>query len=248
MADATAQSRSIPDGTLDRILEGLSRAWNVYLDDAKKRKLAELENPNTLLAFGVLIAIWTGAQFTVLGPLVDYAASVYGMYQVASTLGDLVAAAKEAAAATTDDAMNLAAQHMASALTDAAVDLISFIIAYPLFKTLRSAVGSIKTRFASKGIAEIAAPAAPKAPAEPVAERPATEPVRKPSSQPAPTVRRPILEGPVSGLTGVALAAGSPDLGQQVGQVRRTLNWLLPVLGGVAVVGGLVALVGSARS
>jgi hypothetical protein len=170
VADTTANT-PVPDAGFDRLLEALWRSRK-YLDAEKARKIDELWSIDTFIAFGVLLALWGGLQLTPVGWLADTALAIYGTYQLGSTLGSLLAAAKEAWVAVTDQALELAAQHLAHAMSDTVVDVIAAILGAALFGRLRGLIKPLRARLLPKGSRFLEAEGSPRLKPEEPAPRP----------------------------------------------------------------------------
>lgn len=114
-----------------------------YVAPAARAKLAELWDPDTLLGFAFLLALWAGFQFTPVGWLADVLLAAYGFYQLGA---DIVKPAYQAATAETDAELEEAAQAMARGLTDATVDAIASLIGGLAFGKLRRLLRIVRKR------------------------------------------------------------------------------------------------------
>jgi hypothetical protein len=230
MADVAANTSGVvPEAALDRILEALWRCRK-YLDAEKNKKLDELFNVDTLLAFGVLLAGWIGLHLTPIGWIGDYVLGAIGAYGLGQTAFELKDAAVEAAHASTDAALELAAQHMAHACTDAVVDVISLILGGLLFGKLRSLLRGFRTRILPKGSRFLDMP---EGRVTESAERPASE-GEKPGTR--------ATDYAVGAGVGVGMTHAAPPLGDAL-EKFRLLPWVLVGIAGTGlVIGGAVAM------
>jgi len=228
MPDAanTPSAPPVPDAALDRFLEAMWRSRK-YLSAEKQRKIDELWNLDTFVAFGFLVLVWAGFQFTPIGWIADAALAAYGAYQIGGTLLEFLGAAKDAAYATTDQALELAAKQLAHAMSDAVVDIIAAILGAAAFGRLRGLLRSWRGKILPKNSRWLDAERAPK-----VVE----EPGRGKLAEPA---KPKISDYAIGAAQGVGLQAGSVALG-------GVNPW--PWVAGVATVLGLVLVVAGLAS
>lgn len=215
--DASRRDPAVPEAALDRIVEALTRS-RAYLPDAARAKLSELWDPDTLLAFGVLLALWAGSQFTPVGWLADAAIAAYGLYATGKNYLGLIQAAYQASQAESDEELELAAHALALAMTDTVVDAIAGLIGAAAFARLRRLLRVVRgrllpRRFGSGG-----------------------------------EKRLTLGDRLVGTAAGVTLERGSVELGKKKKEWQSGAGWGLGVIGGALLVGGVVSVVATARS
>lgn len=209
-----AQSPAVPESGLDRILEALTRS-RAYVPQTVERKISELWDADTALAFAVLLGIWAGLQFTPVGWLADLLAAAYGVASLGFELLQLVEASQHAAAAQTESELDAAARELAQALTESAAEIIAALVGGVLFARLRRLVRLARVKLLPRRFGR--------------------------GTETALTLGDRLLGAPA----GSALQSGSPALGQKKKELERTadrLVWGLALAGGTLLVGGLVAI------
>lgn len=212
--DRPAEVPAVPESGLDRILEALTRSRG-YLPQTIARKLSELWDRDTALAFAVLLAVWAGLQFTPAGWLADLLLAAYGLASVGAELLQLVQAGQQAAAAQTESDLDAAARAMAQALTESAAEVIAALVGGLLFARLRRLVRLSRAKLLPRRFGR--------------------------ATETALTLGDRLISAP----GGIALQAGSVTLAQKKKELERAsnhLSWGLALAGGTLLVGGLVAL------
>lgn len=210
-----AHTGAVPEAALDRIVEAATR-MEKYVAPAVRAKLAELWDPDTLLGFAFLMALWAGFQFTPVGWLADVLLAAYGLYELGA---DIVKPAYQAATAETDAQLEEAAQAMARGLTDATVDAIAALIGGLAFGKLRRLLRVVRKRILPRRFGR------------------ATE-----SRLVLPA--RVIGVGAGAGLAHGSIALGQAKKEYEE-SVADVLRWGAAIAGGLVLVGGAVAWAGS---
>lgn len=212
----------LPEGGLDRIYEALVRCQK-YLPASALAKLGELFDPNTLLAFVVLLAIWAGFQFVpIAGEIISGALFFLGAYGIGKDLSGVIAAGAQAAHASTDAELEAAAKALAQSMTESVVDVIALVLGATAFARLRSIVRGIRGRLVPKRAAlETSAPAG---------ETPA----------PRSTTGTDIVIGAGAG---VGLTKSAPVVGKGLSNLQKGLRIGLPVAGAALLIVGAIALI-----
>lgn len=216
---AQSSGPPLPEGGLDRIYEALVRCQK-YLPASALAKLKELFDPNTLLAFVVLLAIWAGFQFVpVAGSIIDVALFALGAYGIGKDLSGVIAAGAQAAQASTDAELEAAAKALAQSMTDSVVDAIALVLGATAFAKLRAVVRGIRGRLLPKRAAlESSSPAGESLPSRS-------------------TTGTDVVIGAGAG---VGLTQAAPVLGQGLSKLQIGLSIGLPVVGlALAIVGGV---------
>lgn len=150
---------SFPDNRLERIELALSKAVKLLPADART-KLAALADPETIFGFAVVLGVWGGLQLTPLGPVADAVLAAYGTLELGADGLELIRAGIEASEATSEAALDKAAQRLSKALVSVGVDLIAGAIANPLFKQIKNIAKGLRSTLKAAKI-ERAAPALP---------------------------------------------------------------------------------------
>ena len=137
----------LPDTAFGRVCEGFSRAVK-YLPAEAGRKLGELLNPKTVFAFVAILALLAGVSLVpIVGPAVDYMVGAYGAVKLGQEFFALFGSVREASEATTTQALEVAAQHIARDLNDAVIDSMLFVAGTAGFRKLRSLLEPLASRF-----------------------------------------------------------------------------------------------------
>ena len=231
---------TVPEDAWDRIVVALWRSLD-YMPAEAQTKLREALDLKTLRALAVVLGVWAGLTFTGLGTLATTLMTALGAITVAHDLYQLFVAGKDAAFAKTPEALELAAQHMATAVLGMGVDLLLGYLQSKLLASVKSAIETIRgsalrTRaffsdfFESPGTR----PGAPKGGA-PEPTRPGAEPTKGRPAEAPPTPRRLPEPGVLTGVgfNQTVQAAASfpwlPTLGIGLGAVALTAAaaWLL---------------------
>ena len=211
-----ARNDAVPEAALDRILEAAMR-MEKYVRPAVRAELAELWDTDTLLGFAFLLTLWAGFQFTPVGWLADVLLAGYGFYQLGA---DIVKPAYQAATAETDAALEDAAQAMARGLTDATVDAVAALIGGMAFGKLRRLLRIVRKRLLPRRFAGAA------------------------------ETRLALPERTVGVGAGAGLERGSVSLGNAKKDYEQSAAQVLSLgaalVGGLALVGGVVAFASSA--
>lgn len=205
---------AVPESGLDRILEALKRSRS-YVPAAIEHKLSELWDPDTALAFAVLLGVWAGLQFTPAGWLADLLVAAYGFASIGAELLQLVQAGRQAAAAQTESDLDAAAAAMAQALTESAAEILAALVGGLLFARLRRLVRLGRAKLLPRRFGR--------------------------GTESALTLGDRLIGAP----GGLALQTGSVALAQKKKELERassTLAWGLALAGGTLLAGGLVAL------
>lgn len=205
---------TVPESSLDRILEALTRS-RAYLPQTIERKLSELWDRDTALAFAVLLGVWAGLQFTPAGWLADLLLAAYGVASVGVELLQLVQAGQQAAAAQMESDLDAAAAAMAQALTESAAEIIAAILGGLLFARLRRLVRLARVKLLPRRFGRGAETALT------------------------------LGDRLIGAQSGIALHVGSVALAQKKKELERAsnpLSWGLALAGGTLLVGGLLAL------
>lgn len=136
----------LPDTAFGRVCEAFSRSIK-YLPGEVQGKLDTLLEPKTVFTFVALLAGLAAVSLTPLGPFADVVATAYGAYQLGSDFAQLITAVQEAAGATSTEALEVAAQHVARGLNDSVIDTLVAVAGSFGFSKLRSALEPLAARF-----------------------------------------------------------------------------------------------------
>lgn len=203
------------ESALDRILETIARSAN-YMPAAARAKLAELWDPDTALAFGFLLAVWIGVQFTPAGWLVDAALAAYGLYEAGKDFLGLAAAVVQASEAKTETELDAAARAFAAAMTDAVIDAFTAIVGAVAFARLRRLLRAVRSRLLPRRFGGAA------------------------------NRRLTLVDRIVGAGGAVTAERAAIELGKKKKDWQRSVNWSLGIVGAAILVGGVgaVALTG----
>ncbi len=147
---------AFPENRLERIELALKRAVEL-LPTAARAQLAELADPETIFGFAVVLGVWGGLQLTPLGVVADTVLAAYGALSLGADGLELIRAGIEASEATSDAALEKAAQRLSKALVSVGVDVIAGAVANPLFKQVKKLAGGLRSALKTTKI-ERAAP------------------------------------------------------------------------------------------
>lgn len=147
---------AFPENRLERIELALKRAVEL-LPTAARAQLAELADPETIFGFAVVLGVWGGLQLTPLGTVADVVLAAYGALSLGADGLELIRAGIEASEATSDAALEKAAQRLSKSLVSVGVDVIAGAVANPLFKQVKKLAGGLRSALKTTKI-ERAAP------------------------------------------------------------------------------------------
>ena len=202
----------LPDDGLEKIGEAVMRAKD-HLAPEAQRQLAELWTVDSLFTVAVLLAVWAGfSLLTPLGWAVDIALGLYAAMSIGSELLQLFDATAKAAKATNDAELDQAAKALAQSFVAFGVDAVAGVVGGFAFGKLRAGLRGIRAKFFRR--AEL-------------------------KSYRVGAGGR-LLE--VAGAAGLPVTAIQPEVRRAGGELRRALNWGLPVAGVVTIGVGLYLL------
>ncbi len=239
MALAMTQSAALgpfPDSDFGRVCEGFSRAVK-YLRPEAENKLRELLDPKTIFAFVAILALLAGINLIpFVGVAADYLVATYGAYQLGSSYLELLSAVREAAAAESSEALEVAAQHIARGLNDSVIDTMLAFAGSFGFRKLKGMLEPLASRFMPAKLIRRAPASKPSEPAKPV-----EEPGKKGlSKEPAKVVEEPPTKPGESILKDYLIGAGEAvALEHAALDINNALNRakVVPIVVGVVGVG-----------
>lgn len=234
----------LPDTAFGRVCEGFSRAVK-YLPAEAGRKLGELLNPKTVFAFVAILALLAGVSLVpIVGPAVDYMVGAYGAVKLGQEFFALFGSVREASEATTTQALEVAAQHIARDLNDAVIDSMLFVAGTAGFRRLRSLLEPLASRFMPASFQRAPGKTLPaeKPPAKGLGEKPATEPGAKDPGDRPPGKTRPEEPTLKDQLVGGAETVGLSQGAQQLGHALDGAS----IAKGLAIAAGITGAVGLA--
>lgn len=148
---------TFPTDRLERIELALGRALE-RLPGEVRAKLSELQSPDSLLGFALVVGVWGGLQLTPLGVPADLILSAWGALALGASGYQLVVASVEASEAQTDGALNQAATKIANAIVDIGADLIAAILGNALFGQVKRLAKVIRPKLGKAPIQKLALP------------------------------------------------------------------------------------------
>lgn len=236
--------RPVPDMAFGRVCEGFSRAVQ-YLPAEAGRKLGELLNPKTVFAFVAILALLAGVSLVpIVGPAVDYMVGAYGAVKLGQEFFALFGSVREASEATTTQALEVAAQHIARDLNDAVIDSMLFVAGTAGFRKLRSLLEPLASRFMPASFHRAPSKTLPadKPPGKAPSDKPPIEPGSKEPGERPPGRTRPEEPTLKDQLVGGAETVGLSQGAQQLGHALDGAS----IAKGLAIAAGITGAVGLA--